>query len=56
MPCKVAGKIKRGDLLVTSMYAGYATAAKETDHCAAVIGKALESNDKGLGIIEVLIT
>lgn len=55
VPCKVSGKINRGDLLVTSMYAGYATAATDGDHCAAIIGKALGSNDKGLGIIEVLV-
>lgn len=55
VPCKVAGKVNRGDLLVTSMYAGYATAANSNDPCTAVIGKALEDNNKGLGVIEILV-
>ena len=38
--CKVHGYIERGDLLVTSDYAGYATAAKSVSE-GSVIGKAL---------------
>lgn len=55
VPCKVAGVVKKGDLLVTSIYAGYATAMSESDHPSSVIGKALEDNNKSLGIIEVLV-
>lgn len=55
VPCKVAGTVKRGDLLVTSVYAGYATAATANDHPSAVIAKALEDNNKSLGVIEVLV-
>jgi hypothetical protein len=55
VPCKVAGPVKRGDLLVTSIYAGYAAAATDNDHPSAVVAKALEDNNKSLGIIEVLV-
>ncbi len=55
VPCKVAGPVKRGDLLVTSMYAGYAAVANDGDHPSAVIAKALEDNNKSLGVIEVLV-
>lgn len=55
VPCKVAGPVKRGDLLVTSIYEGYATTAQPTDHPCAVIGKALEDNNKSLGLIEILV-
>jgi hypothetical protein len=55
VPCKVAGLVKRGDLLVTSIYAGYAKAATDTDHPSAVVAKALEDNNKSLGVIEVLV-
>jgi len=54
VPCKVHGYIERGDLLVTSDYAGYATAAKSVSE-GAVIGKALQSNSQGFGVIEVLV-
>jgi len=54
VPCKVHGYIERGDLLVTSDYAGYATAAKSVSE-GAVIAKALQSNSQGFGVIEVLV-
>lgn len=52
--CKVHGHIERGDLLVTSDYAGVAVAAKSVS-AGAVIGKALQTNLRGFGVIEVLV-
>ena len=54
VPCKVVGYIAKGDLLVTSAHPGYATAAKSVS-AGAVIGKALEANSEGFGVIEVLV-
>ena len=54
VPCKVMGYIEKGDLLVTSAHPGYATAAKSVA-AGAVIGKALESQSEGFGVIEVLV-
>lgn len=56
VPCRVEGAIKRGDLLVTSAYPGYATAwlgGSAPD--GTVIGKALGTQSEGFGIIEVLV-
>lgn len=55
VPCKVVGKIEKGDLLVTSAYLGYATVYENADHPSSVFGKALESHLEGFGVIEVLI-
>jgi hypothetical protein len=55
VPCKVVGKIDKGDLLVTSAYPGYATIYENADHSSAVFGKALGSQTEGFGVIEVLI-
>jgi hypothetical protein len=52
--CKVVGPIKKGDTLVTSTLAGYATSA-DWAHPAAIIGKALEDHSEGLGVIEVKV-
>ena len=52
--CKVVGPIKKGDTLVTSAVAGYATSA-EWAHPGSIIGKALEDNLEGPGIIEVKV-
>ena len=54
VPCKVAGPIKKGDLLVTSSHSGYATAS-DNGPVGSIIGKALESNPEGFGVIEVLV-
>jgi hypothetical protein len=54
VPCKVVGNIKKGDLLVTSLVAGYATSANG-NYPDAVIGKALEDHSEGFGVIEVKI-
>jgi hypothetical protein len=55
VPCQVQGRIEKGNLLVTSIHPGYATAWTEGDSPNAVIGKALFSQEKGYGIIEVLV-
>jgi hypothetical protein len=55
VPCKVVGRIEKGDLLVTSAYPGYATVYENADHPSAVFGKALGSQSEGFGVIEVLI-
>jgi hypothetical protein len=60
VPCKVSaenGPIRPGDLLVTSATPGHAMRA---DHESAlpgtILGKALESLDSGIGVIQVLVT
>jgi hypothetical protein len=55
VPCKVVGRIEKGDLLVTSAYPGYATIYENADHPSAVFGKALGNQSEGFGTIEVLI-
>ncbi len=54
VPCKVIGKIKKGDMLVTSGTPGVAIAEKNPA-LGSVIGKALENYDSNeVGIIEVV--
>jgi len=65
-PCKVTdenGPIKRGDLLTSSSTPGHAMRAKpiqmgglEVYRPGTIIGKALDSNPSGKGIIEVFVT
>ena len=55
VPCKVIGKIKKGGLLVSSSYPGYAEMMQSKDSPNAVIGKALQDFDGAKGIIEILI-
>ena len=55
VPCKVAGRIRKGDLLVTSSATGRAESMKSTDSPNAVIGKALENFDGPFGVIEVKV-
>lgn len=55
VPCKVIGPIKKGSLLVTSSYPGYAEAFKEGDNPLAVIGKSLENFNGAKGKIEIMI-
>lgn len=55
VPCKVIGSVKKGALLVTSSYPGYAEVFKAGDSPNAVIGKALQSFDGVKGVIEVLV-
>jgi hypothetical protein len=55
VPCKVVGKIKRGDLLIVSDIDGVATASTAPAF-GAVIGKALGSyNSESVGVIEVVV-
>ena len=55
VPCKVIGKIKKGDLLVTSEIPGVAKATSSAN-AGTIIGKALETYDSDtVGTIEVAI-
>jgi hypothetical protein len=55
VPCKVLGRIKKGDMLTTSATAGYAVKALNPT-LGAIIGKALEDKEDGnLGVIEVAV-
>jgi hypothetical protein len=55
VPCRVVGKIQKGDLLVTSSIPGVAIAADDPK-LGAVIGKALENYDNDhIGMIEVVV-
>jgi hypothetical protein len=54
-PCKVIGKIKKGDLLTTSNTPGYAIKALDPK-LGSIIGKALENKDTGeAGVIEIAV-
>jgi len=54
-PCKVIGKIKKGDLLTTSNTPGYAIKAADPK-LGSIIGKALEDKDTGeAGVIEIAV-
>lgn len=56
VPCKVVGKIKKGDLLVTSGIPGTATSSKGDLKVGTIIGKAIESYDSDhIGIIEIAV-
>ena len=55
VPCRVVGKIRKGDMLVTSEVHGVATAS-DNPVMGSVIGKALENYDsQHVGIIEVVV-
>ena len=54
-PCKVIGKIKKGDLLTTSNTPGYAIKALDPK-LGSIIGKALEDKTTGeAGVIEIAV-
>ena len=55
IPCLVVGPVSKGDLLVTSNYAGHAESWKLGDSPNAVIGKALASIDSAFGMIEIKV-
>jgi hypothetical protein len=55
VPCKVVGPIKKGDLLVTSLKAGYATVGTSLNISDAVIGIALQDYAGFDGIIEIKV-
>ena len=56
VPCKVVGKIKKGDILVTSKIPGVAMAATGEVKAGTSVGKALqEYNSDHIGTIEVAV-
>lgn len=57
VPCKIVGRIHKGDLIVTSgRYPGHGRAMENNDSPNAVFAKALHShNFDGQGIIEVMV-
>ena len=55
VPCKVVGRVKKGDMLTTSATVGYAVKALNPT-LGAIIGKALEDKDYGeAGVIQVAV-
>ncbi|MBI5002066.1 hypothetical protein HZC31_01660 [Candidatus Woesearchaeota archaeon] len=56
VPTKVIGTVHLGDLLTTSSTPGYAMACADYNKCAgAIIGKAMEENSGGEGVITALV-
>jgi len=56
VPCKVIGKINKGNMLVASATAGVACAAEGEIKMGTVIGKSLENYDSDqVGVIEIAI-
>ena len=55
VPCKVVGRVKKGDMLTTSATVGYAVKATNPT-LGSIIGKALEDKDYGeAGVIQVAV-
>jgi hypothetical protein len=55
VPCKVVGRVKKGDMLTTSATPGHAVRVT-TPTLGAIIGKALEDKDYGeSGVIQVAV-
>jgi hypothetical protein len=55
VPCKVVGRVKKGDMLTTSATAGYAVRVTDPK-LGSIIGKALEDKDYGeAGVIQVAV-
>lgn len=55
IPCKVIGPVKKGELLVTSAYPGYAESMSNNDNPNSVLGKSLENFTGPKGLIEILV-
>jgi hypothetical protein len=56
VPCRVVGKIKKGDILVTSGIAGVAMAAVGDVKVGTVVGKALKDYDSDhIGTLEIAV-
>jgi hypothetical protein len=56
VPCRVVGRIEKGDLMVTSNIVGVAVAAKGPVQPGTIIGKALENYDSDhIGKIEIAV-
>jgi hypothetical protein len=56
VPCRVVGKIKKGDLIIASDILGVAVSAGENARAGTIIGKALADYDSDhIGLIEVAV-
>jgi hypothetical protein len=56
VPCKVVGKIRKGDILVTSGIAGVAVAASGDIRVGTVVGKAIKDYDSDhIGLVEIAV-
>jgi hypothetical protein len=56
VPCKVVGPVKKGDMLVSSIHAGYAVVSSNP-RIGTVIGKAISNYDKNdFGMVEILVS
>lgn len=56
VPCRVVGKISKGDLLITSTLPGVAVSAKDNAKAGSIIGKAIENYDSDhIGMITVAV-
>ncbi len=56
VPCKVVGKIKKGDILITSKISGVAVASFGVVQVGTVVGKALQDYDSDhIGKIEIAV-
>ena len=56
VPCKVVGKVQKGDLMITSSITGVAVSAGEVAQPGTIIGKALQNYDSDhIGSIEVAV-
>jgi hypothetical protein len=55
VPCKVKGPVKKGDLLVTSEFPGYAQSKNPGDPYMGIIGKALQDFSGDYGKIEIMV-
>ena len=55
VPCKVIGKVTKGDMLVTSAIPGYAIVDNDP-RIGTVLGKAVgEKTDDGKGVVEIVV-
>ena len=55
VPCKVVGRVKKGDMLTTSATPGYACKALDPK-LGSIIGKALQDKDYGeAGVIQIAV-
>lgn len=58
VPCKVVGKVNKGDVLVTSSVPGCAMASDQPHFVSAscMVGKAISSKDTdGVGVVEIMV-
>jgi len=53
VPCKVIGKVRKGDMLVSA--GGGVAKAEESPKVGSVIGKSLENFDGAIGVIEIAV-